>query len=103
VREVVIPPVQEVVGICKQISNLILHPITSRLTAPLKLIYSSIQVNNVLVLTVSCNLINFVFQIVLLFVPEMAAGFMSYIVQIIPIYFALMLKPLQFGLYPLIQ
>jgi hypothetical protein len=46
-------------------------------------IFSSIQVSNVLVLTVRCKLINFVFQIFPLFIPEMPAGFMSYIVQII--------------------
>jgi hypothetical protein len=40
-----------------------------------------------LVLTVHCNLINFAFQIFPLFIPEMPAGFTSYIVQIIPIYF----------------
>jgi hypothetical protein len=44
------------------------------------------QVTNVL--AVHFKLINFVFQIYPLFIPEMAAGLMSYIVQIIPIYFA---------------
>jgi hypothetical protein len=37
---------------------------------PLKVIYSSIQISNVLVLTVRCELINFVFQIFPLFIPE---------------------------------
>jgi hypothetical protein len=36
---------------------------TSRLVALLQVIYSSIQISNVLVLTVHCKLINFVFQI----------------------------------------
>jgi hypothetical protein len=30
-----------------------------------------------------------------LFIPEMSAGFTSYIVQIIPIYFTWILQPLQ--------
>jgi hypothetical protein len=51
-----------------------------------EVIYSSIQVSNVLVLTVRFKLINFVFQIFLLFVPEMPASFTSYIVQIITIF-----------------
>jgi hypothetical protein len=48
--------------------------------------YSSIQVSDVLVLTVHCKLINFVSQIFPLFIPEMSSGFRSYTVQIIPIY-----------------
>jgi hypothetical protein len=43
------------------------------------------------------------FQIFLLFIPEMPAGFTSYTVQIIPIYFAWILSPLQFGLFPFSQ
>jgi hypothetical protein len=58
-----------------------------RLVAPLKFIYYSMQVSNVLVLTVRFKLINFVFQILPLLIPEMPAGFTSYIVLIIPIYF----------------
>jgi hypothetical protein len=58
------------------------------LVTPLKVIYSSIQVSNVLVFTVRCKLINFVSQIFPLFIPEMPASFTSYIVKIIPIYFA---------------
>jgi hypothetical protein len=48
-------------------------------------------VSGVLVLTDRCKLINFVFQIFPLFIPEISAGFVSYIVQIIPIYCARML------------
>jgi hypothetical protein len=76
------------VGICKQI---ILHKVTSRLVAPLELIYSSIQVSDVFVLTVHCNLINFDFQIFPLFISY---GFTPYIVQVSPIYFTGILKPL---------
>jgi hypothetical protein len=46
--------------------------VTSRLVVPLKFIYSSMQVSDVL--TVGCKLINFVFQIFPLFIPEMSAG-----------------------------
>jgi hypothetical protein len=55
--------------------------------ATLKLNYSSIQVSNVLVLTVRFQLVNLVFQIFPLFIPEMSTSFTSYIVQIVPIYF----------------
>jgi hypothetical protein len=43
------------------------------------------QVSDVLVLR---KLINFIFQMFPLFVPEMPAGFMSYIVIVTPIYLA---------------
>jgi hypothetical protein len=36
------------------------------------------------------------------FIPEIPADFMSYFVKSIPIYFACILQPLQFGLFPLI-
>jgi hypothetical protein len=55
------------------------------LVAPLKFIYSSIQVSDVLIVTVRYKLINFAFQIFPLFIPETSAGFTSYIVQVIPI------------------
>jgi hypothetical protein len=42
--------------------------------------------SDVLVLTVRCKLIDLVFQIIPLFIPEISAGFTSFIVQIIPIY-----------------
>jgi hypothetical protein len=40
-REIVLPPIQNVVGICKQITILILHQVTFMLATPLKVIYSS--------------------------------------------------------------
>jgi hypothetical protein len=58
------------VGICKQITILIIHQVISRLVAPLKLIYSSLHVSDVLALAVCCKLSNFVFQIVTLFFLE---------------------------------
>jgi hypothetical protein len=48
------------------------------LVAPLKFTYSPIQVSDVLVLTAGYKLINFVFQIFPLFIPEVSAGFTSY-------------------------
>jgi hypothetical protein len=75
------------VGICKQINIFTLHQVISRLVAPLKFIYSSIEVSDVLFLTVRCKLINFAFQMFSLFIAEMSAGNTSYIVQVIPIYF----------------
>jgi hypothetical protein len=74
-------------GICKLITILIAHYVISRLIAPFKLIYFFIQAPDVLALTVRCKLINFVLHIFLLFIPEISAGFTSYIVQIILIYF----------------
>jgi hypothetical protein len=63
------------------------HLVIFRLVAPLKFIYFSIQVSDVLVLTVRCKLINFVFQMFPLFIPEISAGFASYINHVILIYF----------------
>jgi hypothetical protein len=45
-----------------------------------------IQVPDVLVLTLCCKLINFLFQILLLFIPEMFAGFTSYLFHTISLY-----------------
>jgi hypothetical protein len=87
-RKVALPPIYIFVGNCKQITILILDKVTSRLLTPLKLIYSSIQVSDVLVLTVCCMLINSLFQIFPLLIPEMSASFMSCIFQVIPIYLA---------------
>jgi hypothetical protein len=49
------------------------------------------QVSDVHALTVPCKLNNFVYQLFPPFIPEMCAGFTSYIVQTIPSYFAWML------------
>jgi uncharacterized membrane protein len=59
-----------------------------------------VRCSNILVLTFRCNLINSAFQIFPLFIPEMPAGFSSYVVQVIPIYVSWILK--QFGFFPLI-
>jgi hypothetical protein len=89
-----------IVEICKQVAILILHQV-SRLAAQLKFIHSSVQVSDVLIVTVRCKLINFVFQIFLFFIPEMCVGFGSSTVQVIPICFTWILYPLKFSLFPL--
>jgi hypothetical protein len=71
------------VGVCNQITFLILYYIISRLVTLLKVIDASIQVSDILVLAVRFKFINISFQIFLLFVPEMSTSFTSYIVQII--------------------
>jgi hypothetical protein len=65
-KEVVLPPVPNIVRICKQITILILQKVTSMLLTPLKGIYLSTEVSNVLVLIVPCKLTNSVLQIYLL-------------------------------------
>jgi hypothetical protein len=57
----------------------IIYKVISRLIIPIKVIYSSIQVSDVLVLNASCKLINFVFQIFPLFIPEIPSDFVLYI------------------------
>jgi hypothetical protein len=69
------------VGICKQITIFILYEVVSRLVAPIKCVYSSIQVSNVLVLFLARSLILSFRYTLFLFVKCL----LSYIVQIIPI------------------
>ena len=57
-------------GVCHQVTFLILHYITSRLVPLLKVIDAPIQVRNVLDLAVSFKFLKFSSQICLLFVPE---------------------------------
>jgi len=100
--EIVPPPSQYTVGVCNQITILILYYISSRLVTLLKAIDSPIKVPNNFDLTVSFKFLNFSFQICLLFVPEMSASFMSYIIQIMNIALTWILYPLHFRLLPLI-
>jgi len=69
-------------GVCNQITLLILYYIISRLETLLKVIDAPIQVLNTSYLTVSFKLIDFSFQKFLIFVPEVSASFMFYIVYI---------------------
>ena len=76
-------------GVCNQVTFLILNYISSRLLPLLKVIDAPIQIPNVVNLAVSFKFLNFSSQIFLLFIPEMSANFSSYIVQIIYITLAL--------------
>ena len=81
--EIFPPPSQNTVGVCNQVTFLILNHITSRLEPLLQVIDAPIQVPNVLDLTISFKFLNFSSQICLLFVPKLSANFASYRVQII--------------------
>jgi len=81
--EIVPPPSQNTVGVCKQITFVIHHYISSRLVTLLKVIDAPVQVPNIFHLAISFKFLNFSFQICLLFVPEMSVSFTSYFVQII--------------------
>ena len=72
-------------GVCNQITLLILYYISSRLVTILKLNDAPTHVSNTFDLNVTLKFINLSFQIFLLFVPEMSASFTSYIVYIIDI------------------
>ena len=89
-------------GVCKQITSVILHYISSRLVPLLKVIEAPMQVTNIFDLTVSFKFLNYSFQICLLFVPEMPASITPYIVQIIYISVAWVMYLLHFTLLPLI-
>ena len=65
-----VPPAsQKTVGVSNQITLLIIYYISSRLLARLKVAVVPILDFYIFYLTVSCNFINFSFQIFLLFVP----------------------------------
>jgi hypothetical protein len=101
-REIVLPPSQNTVGICNQISLLILYYIYSRLVTLFKVSDATIQVPNIFDLTISFKFLYFSFQICLLFVPEMSASVTFYIIQIKYITLAWILYSLHFSLHPLI-
>ena len=98
--EIFPPPSHNTVRVCYQVTFLILYYIKSRLVPFLKVIDTPKQVPNVLDLTVSFKFPNFSPQICLLFVPEMSANFMSWIVQNIYIALAWILYPLHFSSLP---
>jgi len=74
------PPNQNTVGVCNQITLLILYIISSRLVTLLKVTDAPLQVSDIFYLTVGFKFIKFSFQIFLHFVPEMSTIFMSYTV-----------------------
>src|SRR5215469_4110716 len=100
--EIVPPPRHNTVGVCNQISFLVLYYNISRLVSLLEVINAPIQVPDILNLTVIFEFLNFSFQICLLFVPKMSASITSYVVQIIYIASARIPYPLHFSLLPMI-
>ena len=96
--EIVPPPRHNAVGVCNQVTFLILYYPSSRLIPPLHVINAPIQVPDIVNLTVNFQFLNFSYQICLLFVPEMSASLPSYIVQIICIALARILYILRFSL-----
>jgi len=57
-------------------------------------------VSSIFVLTICFKLINLIFHIFHVFVFESSSSFLSYIVQIVSISLAQILKPLKFSLLP---
>jgi len=98
--EIFPPPHHNAVGVCNQVTFLILYYVSSRLIPLLHVINAPILVPVIVNLTVSFQFFNFSSQICLLFVPEMSASNPSYIVQIIYIALARILYPLHFSLLP---
>ena len=98
--EIIPPPHHKAVEVRKQVTFLILYYPYSRLIPLLDIINALIQVPDIVDLTVSFQFLNFSFQICLLFVPEMSASILSYLVQSIYIVLARILYPLHFSLLP---
>ena len=61
-KEMFPPPSQNTVGVCNQITLVILYYISSRLVTLLKVIDVPLKVSDILVLTVSSKFINFSFS-----------------------------------------
>ena len=72
------PPSKNTVGVCNQITLLILYYISSRKLTLLKVTDAPRQVKY-FNLTVSFTFLNFGFEMLLLSVPEMSVRFTSYI------------------------
>jgi len=72
--EIVPPPRHNTVGVCNQISILVLYYNSSRLVPLLEVINAPTQAPYIVDLTVSFKFLDFSFQICLLFVPEMSAS-----------------------------
>ena len=84
-REMVPPPSQNTVTVCNQITLPVLYYISSRLVTLLKVADAPIWVSVIFYRIVSFKFINFSFQLFLLYVPEMATSFTTYVVYIIDI------------------
>ena len=94
------PTLPKYCGVCNQITFLILYYIIFKQVTLLLDIDAPIQVPNIFYLTISFKTLNFSFQIIKLFFPEMSASIMSYMVQIIYIALASILYSLNFSLLP---
>jgi hypothetical protein len=81
--EIVLLSPHNAVGVCNQVTFLILYYPSSRLIPLLDVINTPIQVPDIVDLTVSFQFLKFRIQICLLFVPEMSASIPPYIVQLI--------------------
>jgi len=90
-------PSHNTVGVCNQVSFLILYYITSRVVPPLKVTDVAIQIPNILDLNVNFKILNFGSQICLNFFPEKFANFTPYLIQIIHIALVWTLYPLNFS------
>jgi hypothetical protein len=66
-REVVLPPIQDVLGISKQMTFPFQYSVTSKLVNLPKLIHSAIQISDILVLSVRCKLSDVLYFSVLIF------------------------------------
>jgi len=73
--EIVPPPSQKTVGVCNQITLLILYYTSSQLVTLLKVTDAPVEVPGIFDLTVSFKFLKFSFQRCLLLVPEMSASF----------------------------
>jgi hypothetical protein len=89
--------IQNIAGFCKQLTILTFYQVSSRLITLLKSIYSSVEVSDILVLTLCFKLITAFHIPSILKIPT---DFTSYIIHIISICKAWILKPLQFSLLP---
>jgi hypothetical protein len=89
------------VRICEKFAILILWKSSSSQVTLFKFICASTQVSNILFLTF-VKFLNFGFQILLLFLPEICTSFNSYVVQIICINLPWILSPLISSPLPLV-
>jgi hypothetical protein len=80
--EIVPLPHHNAVGVCNQVTFLILYYHCSRLLPLLEIINAPIQVPDIDDLTVSFQFLSFSFQICLLFVPEMENAILSPLVAL---------------------
>jgi hypothetical protein len=76
---VILPCIQNTVGICKHVTFLIPYKVSFMLVTHCKFIYVSIQISDILVLTVFESLLILHFKYYQFF-PEISTSFKSYVV-----------------------